>query len=242
MLTAIITIVIVIILTIGIVWLIDKFVPIKVKPIITIALWVLILFLGYITFMSVYGEIKFNELKDDRYGVVIERLQDIRDAELAHKQVTGNFTDNFDNLIKFIDTGKYVITQRRDTSVVDVEMTKRYGGVTTYTDSVIVDTLSFVPVKDSLFGTDTRYRKMAEVPVGEPGAKFQLKAGKLEGIPVFEASVDKKVILWDQDKNLISKEEEVVSVDGVNGPTLKVGSMDEVKTIGNWPKNYSNEQ
>ncbi|SDB41465.1 hypothetical protein SAMN03097699_1194 [Flavobacteriaceae bacterium MAR_2010_188] len=242
MLTAIITIVIVIILTIGLVWLIDKFVPIKIKPIITIALWILILFLGYLTFMSVYGEIKFNDLKDDRYGVVIERLQDIRDAELAHRQVTGKFTDNFDNLIKFVDTGKYVITQRRDTSIVDVELTKRYGGVTTYGDSIIIDTLGFVAVKDSLFGSDTRYKKMAEVPVGEPGAKFKLNAGNLEGIPVFEASVDKKVILWDQDKNLIDKEEQVVSVDGVNGPTLKVGSMDEVKTIGNWPKNYSNDQ
>jgi hypothetical protein len=48
--------------------------------------------------------------------------------------------------------------------------------------------------------------------------------------------------LYDQDENLIDKEEEVMSVEGVNGPTLKVGSMDEVNTNGNWPKNYSNEQ
>ena len=52
----------------------------------------------------------------------------------------------------------------------------------------------------------------------------------------------KDVILYDQDKNLVKKEEQVVSVDGVNGPTLKVGSMDEVNTNGNWPKNYSKEQ
>ena len=36
--------------------------------------------------------------------------------------------------------------------------------------------------------------------------------------------------------------EEVVSVEGVNGPTLKVGSLEEVNTNGNWPKNYSKEQ
>ena len=35
---------------------------------------------------------------------------------------------------------------------------------------------------------------------------------------------------------------EVVSVEGVNGPTLKVGSMEEVNTNGNWPKNYSKDQ
>ena len=32
------------------------------------------------------------------------------------------------------------------------------------------------------------------------------------------------------------------SVEEVNGPSLKVGSMDEVNTNGNWPKNYSSEQ
>ena len=31
-------------------------------------------------------------------------------------------------------------------------------------------------------------------------------------------------------------------VEGVNGPTLKVGSLEEVNTNGNWPKNYSKEQ
>jgi hypothetical protein len=48
--------------------------------------------------------------------------------------------------------------------------------------------------------------------------------------------------LFDQDKNLVDLESEVKSVEGVNGPTLKVGSMDEVNTNGNWPKNYSKDQ
>jgi hypothetical protein len=238
----IIAAVIVIVLTIGIVWLIDKYVPKKLKPILNVVLWAIIFYLGYITFMSVYGEIKFNQLKEKRYAVVIEKLKDIRDAELAHRSVTGKFTDNFDALVKFIDTAKYTITQRRDSSIVDEELTKRYGGVTTMKDIVIIDTLGFVPVKDSLFGADTRYKTMMNVPVGKPGSKFELKAGMLDGIAVFEASVQKSIILDGEDKNLIAKENEVVSVDGVNGPTLKVGSMDEVNTNGNWPKNYSNEQ
>lgn len=242
MLTVIIAVVIVILLTIGIVWLIDKFVPKKLKPVINILLWVIIFVLGYMTFMSVYGEIKFNQLKEKRYAVVIEKLKDVRDAELAHRTVTGKFTDNFDNLVKFIDTAKFTITQRRDSSVVDEELTKRYGGVTTMKDIVIIDTLGYVPVKDSLFGADARYKTMMDVPVGKPGAKVQLKAGMLDGIPVFEASVEKEVILDGEDKNLIAKENEVVSVDGVNGPTLKVGSMTEVNTKGNWPINYSKDQ
>jgi len=199
--------------------------------------------LGYMTFMSVYGEIEFNKLKVKRYNLVIEKLKDIRDAELAHRQVTGKFTDNFDALVKFVDTAKYTITQRRDSTILDKEMTRRFT-VDMYKDIVIVDTLGYVPVKDSLFGNDTRYKTMMNLPegAGEPGSKFQLKAGLLDDIPVFEASAKKTVILWDQDPHLVEKENEVVSVDGVNGPTLKVGSMDEVNTNGNWPKNYSKEQ
>ncbi|WP_452219336.1 hypothetical protein [Lacinutrix undariae] len=241
MLTIIIGIVIVIFLTIGIVWIIDKFVPKKLKPVLNIALWAIIIYLGYATFMSVYGEIQFNQLKDKRYAVVIENLKDLRDAELAHKTVTGKFTGDFDELVKFIDSAQFTITQRRDSSIVDEELTKRYGGVTTTKDIVIIDTLGFVPVKDSLFGTDTRYKTMINVPIGKEGAKFELQAGMLEDIPVFEVSVQKSIVLDGQDKNLIKKEEQVISVDGINGPTIKVGSMNEVKTNGNWPKNYSKE-
>ena len=241
MLNVIIAIVIVILLTIGLVWVIDKFVPKKLKPVLNIALWLLIIFLGYKTYMSVYGEIQFNQLKEKRYALVIEKLKDIRDAELAHKTVTGQFTDSFDGLIKFVENGKFTITQRRTETVKDEALSRSFG-VDMFKEIVVIDTLGFVSVKDSLFKNSDRYKTMMDVPVGEPGTKFTLKAGKLDDIPVFEASVEKSKLLFDQDKNLVDKENQVISVDGVNGPTLKVGSMDEVNTNGNWPKNYSKEQ
>ncbi len=234
----------VILVTIGLVWLIDKFVPSKMKPVITIALWALIFFLGYLTFMSVYEPIQFNKIKDKRYAKVIEKLVDIRDSQLAHQQVTGQFAPSFDNLVSFLDSAKYTITQRRDTTVIDVELTKRYGGVETLKDSIIIDTLGYVSVKDSLFKNSDRYKTMMNVP--DTDAQFKMKAGLLEQndlqIPVFEASVKKAVILHDQNKDLIAQENEVVSVDGVNGNSLKVGSMDEVKTNGNWPKTYGESE
>ena len=84
------------------------------------------------------------------------------------------------------------------------------------------------------------------IPVGKPGSKFELRAGTIEqngiNIPVFEAKALKAIILDGEDKNLIAKENQVISVDGVNGDALIVGSMEEVNTNGNWPKNFSNEQ
>ncbi len=238
--------VVVVLLTIGLVKLVDKFIPSKFKPFLMIFLWVLIAFFAYQTYKSIYGPVQFNKIKTERYATVIENLKDIRDSELAYRQVNGKFTDNFDALVKFIDTAKFTITQRRDTSIVDEELTKRYGGVTTYKSIVIVDTLGFVPVKDSLFKTSTRYKTMMNVPVGKEGSKFQLKAGILEQndvkIPVFEVSAKKDDILFDQDRDLVIQENQVVSVDGVNGDALKVGSMNEVKTSGNWPKTYGSNE
>ncbi|MBV7267995.1 hypothetical protein [Winogradskyella luteola] len=238
----IIAVVVIIILTIAIVWLIDKFVPKKLKPVIHLVLWGLIVYLGYITFMSVYKEIQFNKLKVKRYEVVIDRLIDIRDSQLAYKEVHGEYAGDFDKLIDFVENGQVPITQRRDTLVLDKERTLAFGGVETMKTITLIDTLSYYTVKDSIFKGDNRYKNMADVGIGEEGAKFSLKTDKLDDISVFEVTVDKEVILHDQDKYLVKKEKQVVSVDGVNGPTLKVGSLEEVNTTGNWPKNYSKKE
>jgi len=246
MLKIFLAVVIIIGLTVGIVYVIDKYLPKKLKPAIMLVLWILIGYFGYITIMSIYGEIKFNKLKEERYKIVIESLKDIRDAELAHRTVTGKFQGNWDNLIKFVDTAQFTITQRRDSTIIDVEATRRFGGVETTMEIVIIDTLGYVSVKDSLFGIDDRYKTMMNIPVGKAGEKFELQAGFIEQsgfqIAVFEAKALKKYILFGQDKDLILKENQVMSVEAVNGDAIKVGSMQDVKTNGNWPKNYSSEQ
>ena len=112
-----------------------------------------------------------------------------------------------------------------------------------YKEEIIVDTLRFASVKDSLFGDSDRYKTMMNIPLEiAEGAKFQLKAGKYEKndalYSVFEASVAKRLILSDQDTDLIYQEEQLVSVDGINGPTVRVGTMNDIDTCGNWPKLY----
>jgi len=239
MLTMILIVVAVILITIGLVWLVDKFIPSKFKPIINIALWVLIAFLGYQTFMSVYMPIQFNQVKEKRYAKVITSLVDIRDAQLAHRQVTGKFAGKFDGLVRFIDTAQYTITQRRDSTIVDEELTKRYT-IDMFKEITIIDTLGFKSVKDSLFKGDDRYKTMMNVP--DTDSQFELKAGLLDengvNIPVFEVKVKKSVILFDQEEDLIIQENQVIAVDGVNGDAITLGSMEEIKTSGNWPKTY----
>lgn len=211
------------------------------KLVFQVLLWLLIGFLAYMTFMSIYEPIQFNKIKKERYAKVIERMKDIRDAEMAYKQVTGKFTGSFESLIQFVDTAQYTITQRRDSTILDVERTKAYG-VDMYKEITLIDTLGYVAVQDSLFGNSEHYREMMFVPTTNKTEKFSLEAGVLMKndfpIPVFEAKVAKKVILKDQPKDLVMLEKQMVSVDAVDGAYITVGAMDEVNTKGNWPKFY----
>jgi len=210
------------------------------KLIIQLVLWVVIIFLGYMVFNAVYGPVKFNQVKERRYAQVIERMQDIRAAQLAHQEVTGTYAKDFPSLISFLDTAEFVLTQRRDTTVLDEEYRRTYN-VDQYVDRVMVDTLGYASVKDSLF-KDGRHKQMMNVPVKGVDAQFEMDAGTVvkndNRLPVFEVKVDKAVILHDQDKDLVMQEKQVVSVDGVNGAYLRVGSMEEVNTNGNWPQSY----
>ena len=212
---------------------------------IQLLLWVVIIFLAYLTFNAVYEPIQFNKEKEKRYAKVIENLKDLREAELAHKEVIGTFEADFDKLVSFIDTAEFAITQRRDTTVLDEEYKKQYG-VDEYIEQVIVDTLGFVPVKDSLYkGDRERYATMLEIPIEGVDEKIELDAGSIKkgdsDIPVFRARVAKGVVLQGLDRELILQQNEVQSVDDINGRYISVGSMEEVNTKANWPTQYGNE-
>lgn len=209
---------------------------------IQLLLWLVIIFLAYLTFNAVYQPIQFNKVKEKRYAKVIENLKDIREAELAHKEVTGEFQGDFDKLVQFLDTAEFAITQRRDTTVLDEEYQETYG-VDQYIEKILIDTLDFVSVKDSLFkGDRERYTNMINVPIEGVDEKFELRAGTIKkgesDVPVFEARVAKSLVLADQDRDLVLQENEIQSTEEVRGRYLRVGSMEKVSTSGNWPLIY----
>lgn len=215
-----------------------------VKILLQAVLWIAILFLGYLIYDSVQAPIEFEKVKKRRYLPTIDRLKDVRKAEIAAREVTGDYIGDWDGLMKFLDTAQFVITERRDTSYLDVEFRRNYG-VDKYIQDVVVDTLGYYSVKDSIF-KNFDYSSMRYVPGTNKNAEFKLEAGHItEGrlkIPVFEASVDKAVLLEDQDKNFVERERRLQSVDDVSGPIIKVGDMNKVTDSGNWPKNYGKDQ
>jgi len=198
-------------------------------------LWVLCIVFSYQIYDSINGPINFNETKNERYADVINRMKEIRKAQIAHKDVRGVYANNFDSLVSFIETGIFTLIEKRDSSYMEYDRTYR---IDMLREVVVVDTLGFVPVKDSLFKDDS-YKLLSQVPVEGIDAKFSIKANVINKngyrVPVFEVKVAKSVILHDQDIDLLKQENETVSVDGVNGPEIILGSLTEVSTNGNWP-------
>lgn len=213
------------------------------KTIIQIVLWIACIGLGYLIYNSITGPIEFKKVKIERFGKVVAKLKDIRNAQEAYKTVNGAYAKDFNSLIKFIDTGSYVITQQRDSSFMAFD--EQYQ-IDLLKEIKIIDTLGFVSVRDSLFKKDTRYKSLMEIPGAPNGEKIEMKAGIVEKsgykAPVFEAKVAKNILLSDQPKDLVSRENAQLSVEEVNGPEIKVGSLTEVSTSGNWPPIYDKKE
>ena len=212
-------------------------IKIKMKLGIQAALWIASIFFAYKIYDSVSGPIRFNKVKNQRYAKVINRMKDIRTAQIAHKDVTGVYANNFDSLVKFIDEGIFTLTEKRDSSYMEYDRTYR---IDMLKEVIVVDTLGYVPVKDSLFKDTDRFRNMAFIPIeGLEDSTFQIKAEVINKngykVPVFEVKIAKNVVLFDQDDDFIKQENETVSVDGVNGPEIILGSLTNVSTNGNWP-------
>jgi len=210
------------------------------KIVLQVFLWILSIFFSYQIYNSVMGPIDFNKVRDQRYAKVINRLKVIRKAQIAYKDVNGIYSNNFDSLIKFIDEGIFTLIEKRDSSYLEYDRAYR---IDMLKEVILIDTLGTVNVKDSLFSNNDEYVNMAKIPIEGVDSEFSIKADiiiKNSGsvnynVHVFEVKVSKNTILYDQNKDLLKQENETISVDGVNGSHIVLGSMSNVSINGNWP-------
>lgn len=152
-------------------------------------------------------------------SAIIEKLQMLRDAQLAYEASNRKYADNWDSLKNFIQKGQIWLIERSETTkLLD------YGKEET---TVTFDTLGSVAVIDSLFNErkypDFDLERLAVVP-GSGGKMFEFFADKIERnsyeINVFEI----------RDPSPINPERRLNN----NEKALKVGSRTDASTEGNW--------
>ena len=187
------------------------------KKLIQIGLFIVIIVLAYFLYASIEEPIAFQKEKARRYEKVIQRLKDIRTAELAYKDVYGKFTGNFDSLITFVKYDSIPIIKKIG------EIPDNLLDSLTEADAVKLgmitrDTIK-ISVLDTIFSKDYIIDSLKYVPFTHGTAIFRLGAGIVETgskvkVNVFEA-VDTKPF----DPN----------------DTLRVGSLTEAtNNAGNW--------
>ncbi len=189
-----------------------------------ILLPIVILILVYLIYDSIMEPVRFRQEARHRESRVIERLKDIRTAQVAHRSRYGKFTGDLDSLADFIKYDSLAIVMATGT-VPD-----------TLTESKAVELgivqrdTAWIPAKDSLFAKK-RYPvdSLPYIPFSD-GERFTMRAGKIERglveLPVFEASCeipDYMRGLEDEYRIYYTREE-----------GLKVGSMIEASLDGNW--------
>lgn len=212
-----------------------KFVPKKVQPVVSLVLYALIALLAYKTYDSIMTPIKFHAEKEKRYAKVIKNLKVIKEAQAAHKKVTGKYAKTGDALVTFIDTAKFADIEIKNL----VRKVDKGGGITVEEEYRQVDTVGYTPVKASF--ASTNYKDMMTVPGTDKQFKITLgEVQKAHGYmaPVYLIEANKDDVLAGMDADLIRQEKEAIANDQVKGTTIMIGSLAEVTDSGNWPPKY----
>ncbi len=195
-----------------------------------LVLLLVIIGLGYMVVESIMEPVRFNKEKDKREQTVIRKLEDIRSAELAYRKLNGSYTASWDTLIDFLKNNEFFIVKE----VAD-------PNDTTFTKT-IRDTLGTISIIDSLYNERINFHvdHLKYVPIPAKyfnNEEFELRSGKIErgGVPVyvFESQATYEVLLKGLDEQLIRNLNKSV-VEMNKYPGLKVGSLSEASTEGNW--------
>jgi hypothetical protein len=232
-----ITIIAAIIITGAFAFLIVKYLPLKLRPLVSILLLVLAVFLTWKIYDGIMKPINFDKNKKVVYEKVIDQLKIIRDAEIAHKEVTGKYSKDISGLIQFIDTAKLALTNTT-TVVEQVNKGTKWQKLMIDVERRVTDTIGYEPVISRFKGRD--YKNMAKVPGTDK--EFTIEIATVDKfnvqVDVFFAKANKIDVLNSMDASLVKQELEKNTSDEIKGAFISVGSLNEVTTGGNWPPFY----
>ena len=208
------------------------------KTVVQVVLFVIAAGLTYLIYTSIKRPIDFEKEKNARYSVTIERLKDIRKAQVAFKDAHGRFTGSWDTLINFVKKDSLKLV-RKIGNITDSMLEKGITEKKALQMGLIVRDTIRESVLTSLFGEGYNIDQLRYIPVSDTIAEFQLGAtvistGSGIKVPVFEAKAHNNIILRGLDEQLRINLNDQRRVQE-KYPGLKVGSLTETNNnAGNW--------
>ena len=206
----------------------------QVQVLITIIIAAGALFLAFMDYDVINARLTYDKKKEKIESHIIQRLKDIRKAELAYHKEYGFYTPSFDTLIDFLKNGQVSLIKRLGSlpdTIPTEEMARELGMIHQMPDSltedqviasgmIVRDTI-LVPVDTYVFDeSDANSRKYKLYIDSLPYVPFSNHKFELETGTVESGGVTQSVFLVKDPKPFATP--------------LMVGSLDKASTSGNW--------
>ena len=169
--------------------------------------------LAYALVASIMEPVHFEKHREYRKGIAVQRLKDIRELQVAYKNVNGKYTADVDSLIMFYKDGKMKVVmqigsqddsvavantkalKRRKPRIKPEEMLKLYN----QGQSLVFKIENEVAVRDTLFNDRENFivDSLAFIPFCGDSIIMASTVKKVSGVnvPLFEASMPYKSLL-----------------------------------------------
>ena len=208
--------------------------------------------LTYALVSSVMEPVHFEKHKEYRKDIAVQRLKDIRDLQVAYKNVNGKYTADIDSLITFYKEGKMKVVMQigsqddsvavantkalkaRKPKIKPEEMLKLYNEG----KSLVFKIENEVPVRDTLFSHRENFvvDSLAFIPFSGDSVIMASTVKRVSGVnvPLFEASMPWKSLLRGLNNQLrINLDSQCEDQGKYKG--LQVGSISAPNNnAGNW--------
>lgn len=207
----------------------------QLRIVLQIVLGIIAVVLAIVIYQGIMKPVRFNQEKDQRSAVVVQRLKDIRTVQEAYKKAYGRFINDIDSVILFLENGELPYTRMIGTvpdSLTEEEAIKlKIVSRETFTEN------AYNVLFPNEIDKAAHLARLPYVPYTDMTQKIDLQAGFIDKngyqVPVFEAKVPFEIFLNGMDDQLIRNT--VSQANDLNRyPGIKVGSMEEAITDGNW--------
>jgi hypothetical protein len=211
------------------------------KIIVQILLGCAIVALGYLCVDSIQKPQEFRRIKKQRYDVIINKLKNIRKAQIAFKDAHGGYASNFDTLISFVKNDSIKLVKSIG-SLSDDQLEAGMTEAEAIKKGIIIRDTIRVSALDTLFGNSFPIENLRFVPFTNKKHEFKIGSSSIMTeamveVPVFEARVSNTIIfedIYDEYRNDIL-EENGTRMRINKYPGLKVGDIKEANNnVGNW--------
>ncbi len=139
-----------------------------------------------------------SEKKNYRYKELYNKFIDIKNVQLAYYYFNQKYSNDFDELISFVNTEKFPILTIKDTLVNQKIILQK-------------DTLNYIKVSDSLFGSSKRYLNLGIILIDGKKIPFELTLenksnNHSQRHQTFEIKIKKEYILSGTNYKRLKKE------------------------------------